>query len=208
MANSADLRRESMKGHARRMDMKFFDQDEFGLIQLLRSFDLFRKGGDRKIDNIMFEEKMSKRSYVFDYTYTVSRNKKRVRKRQTVMFINSKNLGLPEFSMKPENLWHRLTEWLWINRDIDFDSHTEFSEKYFLESEDEALLRYLFDKQVLDFFTLEKNWYLEGSNYYLIIYSLNERFHPKVIESFVDMGNKLYELLKTNPDAIKLEHPL
>ena len=190
------------------MKMKFSEEDEFGLRRLLKGFQLFRRGRRRKIENIMHHSTFDRKTFVFDYTYVTGKNNSNKYHRQSVMFLNSKNLGLPQFSMKPENLWHQLTDWLRITSDIDFESHPDFSEKYFLTSENEQLIRYLFDKDVLDFFTVQKNWYVEGVNYYLIIYSLNERLHPKIIESFVNMGNKLYELLRVHPEWMKLDHPL
>lgn len=208
MASLEKYRSESLKGQARKLGMEYFEEDEFGLRKLLSDFSLFNRGRRRRIHHIMFREEVMRKTYLFDYTYVIGKNNSRKYKRQTVMFINARELGLPEFSMKPENLWDRLTEWLKINKDIDFESHPEFSEKYFLQAEDEDLMRYLFNQEVLDFFTVQKNWYLEGLNYYLIIYSLNERFHPKILPSFLEMGDHLFELLKQNPESLKLDHPL
>lgn len=208
MSRLEDARTQSLKGYARKMEMDFHEEDEFGLMRLLQSFSLFKRGRRRKITNIMYKEIINHKSFVFDYTYVIGKNNHRKYKRQTVLFVDSKDLGLPAFSMQPEFLWHRLTEWLRLTKDIDFETHPEFSEKYLLQAEDEALLRYLYNKEVLDFFTIQKNWYVEGLNYFLLIYSLNERFHPKVIESFIEMGNRLFDLLKQDPKSISLDHPL
>jgi hypothetical protein len=201
-------RTDSMKGYARKLGMHFHAEDEFGLLRLLRDFKLFRRGHSRKINNILKASTLDLTTHIFDYTYIIGKGKDRRYRRQTVMFVNSKELGLPSFSMQPESLWNKLTDWLKITTDIDFDSHPEFSEQYFLRAEDEDLIRYIYDENVLEFFTINKNWHLEGMNYFLVFYSLNERFHPKLLESFYHTGIKLFDLLKSHPNALDLDHPL
>ena len=208
MGKLDDVRSQSIQGFGRKLKMKFSREDEYGLARLLRDFKLFKRGHSRRIHNLLSTDSFDRKSHIFDYTYVIGKGKDRRYRRQTVLFIDSKELGLPAFTMQPEKLWHRLTEWLKITKDIDFESHPEFSEQYLLESEDEELLRYLYDKDVLDFFTVNKNWHVEGINYFLVLYSLNERLHPKLIESFYNMGERLFNLLKTHPKALDLDHPL
>lgn len=203
-----DRRSESMKGFGRQLEMKFSPKDEYGLQRLLRDFKLFKRGHSRKIHNLLSVEDARMKKYIFDYTYVIGSGKDRRYRRQTVLFIDSKELGLPRFSMQPEFIWHKLTEWLRITKDIDFESHPEFSEQYLLESKDESLLRYLYDQEVLDYFTVNKNWHVEGINYFLIIYSMNERLHPKLLHSFSNMGEKLFSLLRSDPRSLDLDHPL
>ena len=145
---------------------------------------------------------------IFDYSYVRGKNNSVKHYRQSVLFIDSKKLGLPAFSMEPERLWHRMTIWLGIQDDINFDQNPKFSKNYRLSGKEEDLIRYYFDDDVLSFFSVNKNWYLEGINYHLVMYSLRERFHPNVIKTFKGTGTKLHDLFKTHPNALDLDQPL
>ena len=147
---------------------------------------------------------IQKKKYIFDYQYTISTNNSRKTYHQTVLFINSKHLGLPQFSLQPEQVWHRLTTWMKLEKDIDFDSHEDFSKSYLLKGEDEEIIRHVFNPEVLNFFTIHKNWYMEGINYYLIFYSRSERFHPSVpARTFVLWVENCMILFEVHPDALE-----
>lgn len=202
-------RAQAIHHHGKALKMAYSGQDEFGLIGFLKDFKLFKRGRRGKITHLLSDRRdLESQKFIFDYEYIRSRNNHRKQYRQTVLFLNSKHLGLPQFSMAPEQLWHKLAGWLRLKSDIDFNSHNEFSDNYFLEGEDEEIIRYIFSEELLHFFSLNKNWHLEGLNYYLILYSHNERFHPDIIPGFYNMGIKLHELFKSHPDAMSLDHPL
>lgn len=198
-------RAEQLKHQGVKLNMKYDYNDEFGLYSLLKEFKLFRRGSRRKIRHILSDKKNHElKKNIFDYSYRIGSDKHRRTIRQTVMFINSKQLGLPQFSLQPEQLWNKLTNWLKLESDIDFEGYPDFSDSYLLKGDDEEIVRYIFTPEVLNFFTIHKNWHLEGIGYYLILYSRNERFHPEVIPGFHDMGMKMHELFKTHPDELKL----
>lgn len=202
-------RAQAIHHHGAKLNMQYSAQDEFGLIKLLKDFKLFKRGRRKKISHILSNRSdFEKQKFIFDYEYVRGKNNSRKYYRQTVLFLNSKHLGLPQFSMAPEQLWHKLANWLKIKSDIDFVNHNEFSENYFLEGEDEDIIRYIFNEDVLHFFSLHKNWHLEGLNYFLILYSHNERFHPDILPGFYKMGMKLHDLFETHPEAMSLDHPL
>jgi hypothetical protein len=204
--NLENSRTQAMKQAAAHLKMKFQEKDDFGLYRLLKDFRLFRRGHRRRIQHIIYDEMdIQKKQYIFDYQYTISTNNSKKTYHQTVLFINSKHLGLPQFSLQPEQVWHRLTTWMKLERDIDFDSHEDFSKSYLLKGEDEEIIRHVFNPEVLNFFTIHKNWYMEGINYYLIFYSRNERFHPSVLAGLRAMGRELHDLFEVHPDALKLD---
>lgn len=202
-------RAQSFLHYGRELDMEYSAQDEFGVYSLLRDFKLFQRGRRRTITHLLADERdLDFKKYIFDYQYVIGKNNARKYRKQTVLFFNAKALGLPQFSMEPEQLWHKLASWLKLHKDIDFEAYNEFSDSYFLTSEDEEYIRHIFNPDVLDFFTINKNWHIEGINYYLILYSHNERFHPKILPNFYRMGLQLFDLLKSHPDSIQLDQPL
>ena len=91
-------------------EMDFHPKDDWGLLALLKGFQLFRQGRRRRISNILQrkDDFLELETYIFDYRFVRGRSKHRKTFNQTVFFIQSKKLGLPEFLMKPENFFHRI----------------------------------------------------------------------------------------------------
>ena len=84
---------------------------------------------------------------VFDYRFTISTGKTSVTKEQTVFFMNSKELGLPDFYMKPEHFLHKIAAFLGFE-DIDFEEFPGFSDQYHLKGEDEHYIRAVMGEDV------------------------------------------------------------
>ncbi|MCB9080869.1 MAG: hypothetical protein H6555_04060 [Lewinellaceae bacterium] len=182
---------------ANSLDLQFTATDEWGMLPLLKGFELFRKGVNKKITNVM-QRKGDMLEYhvrIFDYQYTISSGKTSVTYNQSVFFLESKELGLPEFWMRPEHLFHRIGEWFG-RRDIDFEEYPEFSRRYFLTSPDEDYLRASLGDAFLRFFSVEKKWILEGVGYFLIFYQHNNLFEPLQMRQFYEQGTQLAEWLK------------
>jgi hypothetical protein len=66
---------------------------------------------------------------------------------KTTVFVESNSLNLPSFSLSPEKFGG-----IFGGQDIDFETHPEFSKSYLLKSDDENLIRRLFDNSVLNFY--------------------------------------------------------
>ncbi len=179
---------------AHQLDMIYSEKDEWGIQTFLEEFHLFKQGRKRRISNILFTSDAWEETkvYVFDYEYR--RGKKKKRQRQTVFFINSKTLALPEFFMQPENYMHKLKGLLGFE-DIDFEEHPEFSNQYYLKGEDEEWIRDTFDKNMIRFFTVEKNWCLEGVGYYMVFYRRNMLLSTQSIERFYKKGLEVAEMV-------------
>lgn len=186
----------SMKRVAYDLDTKFQEKDEWGLIGLLKGFKLFRRGMRKKVTNILHKQEtmLQMETRVFDYAYTISTGKSSRTFQQTVFFVESKSLGLPEFLMKPENFFHKIGTFLGM-QDIDFEEYPEFSDQYLLKGEDEDYIRATMTDPVLKFFTVEKNWTLEGVNYYLVLYQNNVLLPANRIKRFYHKGIEIADLL-------------
>lgn len=182
--------------------MEFTEKDEYGLIGLLRDFHLFDKGGSKEISNLMSfaSPLMEDRVNIFDYSYTVSTGKSAVTFRQTVFFINSKHLSMPEMLLKPEHFFHRIGNWLGIEKDIDFEEHKVFSSNYLLQGEDEPRVRRTINQDdVIRFFTVEKEWSLESVGFFMILYQQERLIPPHQIKYLHQRGMMLFDNFKTDP---------
>lgn len=189
-----------MQKAAEHLEMQFFPKEEWGLVALLQDFKLFKVGGSKRIVNQLFKSDawLETEAHVFDYQYTVSTGKSSVTYKQTVFFVNSKKLGLPHFWMKPEHFFHKVGHFLGI-KDINFEAFPEFSDQYYLKGDDEDYIRATLNEKVLHFFTIEKNWSLEGVNYFMIFYCHNTLMPPNMIKDFYLKGMKLCEMLTAEP---------
>lgn len=195
-------RTEQLRQTARELGMEFTEKDEYGLIGLLRDFHLFDKGGSKEISNLMSfaSPLMEDRVNIFDYSYTVSTGKSAVTFRQTVFFINSKRLSMPEMLLKPEHFFHRIGNWLGIEKDIDFEEHKVFSSNYLLQGEDEPRVRRTINQDdVIRFFTVEKEWSLESVGFFMILYQQERLIPPHQIKYLHQRGMMLFDNFKTDP---------
>ncbi|MDX1910217.1 MAG: hypothetical protein SFV22_01965 [Saprospiraceae bacterium] len=174
---------ESMQALAETLHCTYTPTDSFGLTQQLKGFELFKRErrwfGKGKITHILRGMVGQTDVYMFDYTYTVQAGNSRKRITQTVFFANDKNWYLPNFRLRPESLWHKLQAGLGINKDINFEENPEFSDKFWLKSEFEDLVRQKFTPELQGFFLEKPPAHLEGSNYYLIAYKPRKRLSNK-----------------------------
>jgi hypothetical protein len=190
------LRKEKYRFLCDANDMAFVDKDEFGTKAYLKPFELF-KISNGKIRNLCQKKSPSMDTEInlFDYKYTVSTGKTYHTFDQTVFFVNSKLLGLPEFRMKPENLGHKIANFLgW--EDIDFEKYPAFSDKYHLTGEHEDFIRHTFDDNILKFFSTTSGWTIEAANYYMIFYSFNSLVPENILSDFYRLGNGVFDLFK------------
>ena len=175
--------------------MQFAKDDKLQVLPLLLDFKLFRIGGAKKIKNLMWQDEEDLRTRIFDYQYTVSTGNSSQTFRQTVFFFYSKELGLPTFRLQPEKLIHKIGSLIGFD-DLDFETHEKFSRSYHLKGEDEELVRQTFTDSVLQFFTFNPDWSVEGLNYFLIIYKRNKRFSPADIAKHFRTAHKIFDVLR------------
>lgn len=190
-------RKEDLRLVANRLKMEYSPSDDWGTLSLLKDFKLFKIGGRKKIRHLMISgiDYNNTRTSIFDYHFTISTGKSSHTYKQTVFFVQSKDLGLPQFYMRPEVFLDKAARLLG-KEDIDFVSHEIFSDKYHLTGSDESLIRSTFTPDVLHHFTFNHGWSLEGLNYFLIIYRKKHLMPPDEIKSFYQMCQKVLEMLK------------
>lgn len=183
---------------AKQFKMEFHLEDPYGTEVLLYDFHLFKRGRNRELTNLLryVDEFMEVDIRIFDYKYTRGYGKNRRSYYQTVFFVKSKFLSLPEMLMKPENFFHRIGEYLNLKKDIDFEEFPKFSKQYWLVGLDEEYIRVKFNEQVLHFFSKEKNWHLEGLNYFMLFYQDRKILHPKNVRQLYHKGVRLHDMFK------------
>lgn len=191
-------RRSEMRQLSSRLNMEYTEKDEWGLLNLLSDFRLFRRGYGKRITNVLSvrDSMLNSHFRIFDYKFVIGGGNSTRRISQTVFFVDSKELGLPVFSMKPENFFHKIGEKLGLHHDIDFVEYPTFSSQYLLKGEDEGLIRSTMSDDMLQFFTLEKYWSLEGMNYFFIFYKWNKILPVNEVQEMHKKGVEVFEMLK------------
>jgi hypothetical protein len=186
----------AMRQVAERLHMEFSEKDEWGLLAFLKGFELFQKGIGRRITNLMSKSTglLEEKIHLFDYQYTISTGKSSRTYRQSVFFVQSKNLGLPEMLLKPEHFFHKIGNLLGM-QDIDFEEWPEFSNEFLVQGE-EWRIRRTISEELTRFFLVEKDWCLETVGYFLIFYRSDKIVAPKDLDQLFSKGMSLYEHLK------------
>lgn len=186
----------AMRNVAGQYQMEFSAKDEWGLLALLKSFELCRKGGRRQVRNLMTQSAgmLEEKIHIGDYQYTVQAGNTPVTIRQTFFFVQSKALGLPEMLLKPESFFHKIGNLLG-RQDIDFEEWPEFSHKFLLRG-DEWRIRRTVTEELTRFFLVEKDWCLETVGYFLLFYRPKKLVAPHEIEQLYSKGMSLYRHLK------------
>jgi hypothetical protein len=182
---------------ANKLNFTFHEEDDYGLLGQLEDFKLFREGRNRKVERILRRQDglMEFDISIFDYTYKPwASSSSNSTQYQTVFFLQSANLGLPELQMKPETLAHKLGELIGMT-DIDFVRYPKFSGQYRLTGEDAEYIRHHFTDEVLNYFTLNKGWSMEGLGFYLIFYRKGTLIPSAQIEEFYRRGLEVYKLM-------------
>ena len=150
-----------------------------GLMELIADFRLAARGNKPAVTNVL-RGPGGPDVYLFDYSYKDFGRKRTVH--QSVCFIHSQQLVLPEMCLQPEGAMHKLGE-LFGFHDIDFTRFPKFSRQYRLTGEDEDYIRHHFSDAVLNYFTLHKGWSVEGLGFYLLLYKKGVLLPPEEVES-------------------------
>jgi hypothetical protein len=175
-----------------KLKLNFFPKGSPSLFERLKPFHLFSKGWSRKIKNLMEGEANKVELAIFDYQYTTHGGQHPQTHRQSLLFIRSPKLNLPDFSLRPENVFHKIGS-AFGDKDIDFETHPIFSKSYLLRGDNEAAIRGLFNNELLNFIQSQQKISIEGSSDQLIFYRHKNRVKPEEVESFMEEGFQVFD---------------
>ncbi len=144
------------------MKFRFQPMADAGLIDRLEHFHLFSQGRRKKILNVLQGRAGDIDVSVFDYRYVTGGGQQSRHWRQTVILFESDEMRLPSFTLRPENLFHKIGQ-VFGYKDIDFDSHPEFSKRYLLRGENESEVRDTFSADTLRFYESDRKLSTEAA---------------------------------------------
>jgi hypothetical protein len=193
----AEERRRMLQYVAGQMSWAFAADASFSMIPHIESYYLFSQGHSKKIENMLYGELDGGRAAVFDYAYVTGYGKNRRSYRQTVAYFQSGSLSLPLFSLRPENVFHKVFGALGY-QDIDFAQRPEFSKRYLLRGQDEQGIRRIFSERILAFYETNQRLSTDGGDDQLFLYQENVAVSPENVQQFLQSGRGLVNLFK-NP---------
>jgi hypothetical protein len=176
------LRREHLQAAAETMGLGFVPQADDAFWNRVAPFKLFNRGRDRKILNIVQGETDEFELTIFDYHYTTGGGEHQQRHRRVVTLMESNELRIPSFTMRPESMFDRLGSVLGM-QDIDFSTHPTFSKMYLLKGEDEQGIREFFDDSILSLMERKEKLCIEAVPGKMIAYSSNRPPSPDQLKS-------------------------
>ena len=148
---------------------------------------LFNRGRSRRTTNLMIGKWAGLQVRVFDYSFVTGGGKSSHTWKQTVAAYAT-NLAFPLFEMRPEGLLDRIGD-AFTHKDIDFDSHPDFSRRYLLRGNDPEKIRGLFSPALLTFceeLPQDAKWHIEGCGETIIFYRLDNTVGPQLLKDFLD----------------------
>lgn len=179
---------------ATRIGWGFREDVPFDSIPNLDRFELFTRGHGRKLRNLMTSPQGDPRAVVFDYTFTTGAGKSRQTHRQTVFYATSDRLDLPAFSIRPENVLHRIGELVGF-QDIDIEGRPEFSRLFLLRGEQEAAIRACLPDAMLELMEQRPRTCVAALGHELLYWRAGSYAAPDEIESLIAGGLELSTLL-------------
>jgi hypothetical protein len=184
---SQKKRAEAMAQAAGEMKLAFTPEGDETVMSEHAAFHLFMQGRSRKIRNLIRGTVRELNTSIFDYQYTVGAGKNQHTYSQTVISLQLQGRNLPVFTMRPENVFHKLGSMMGY-QDIDFEINPVFSKKYLLRGPDDAAIRSVFTSRVLMFFESEPGLCVEANGRTLIVYRHSVRAKPEVLRESVEKG--------------------
>ena len=187
-------RSENLRKIAIDLNIPFYPKGDDSLYDHLEYFHLFSMNSKSRITNMLHQEdeETELAFFDFDFTFEIGGGGSRDngisyyanRYQQSVVYFCSPKLDLPQFVLQPEKKFHQFGDL----QDIDFSSHTKFSDDYLLQGNPEESVRNLFNDQLLDFFESKPRLCVEGGANQMLFYRLNERVSPNNLSQFLEEG--------------------
>lgn len=146
---------------------------------------LFQRGRARQARRLLAGGRDDEELWVFDYRYTTGGGKNSTTHRQMVAVFPSMPVDLPEFQLRPENIFDKIGT-AFGYRDIDFGEHPAFSSRYLLRGTDETAVRGLFDAGLIEQIMSHDRICIEGRGALLVLYRTRRRVRPNQISGFID----------------------
>jgi hypothetical protein len=157
--------------------------------------DLFHKGREHVVRNLMSGVGPAAGTHVFDEQYKTGHGKRRKTWKQTVVAFELDHGRLPRFALQPKGFWKKVGAWLG-RRSIVLEAFPDFSQTYVLNGESEPAIRQLFEGALAQQLERDDPLCLEGNGRWLIAYRSDRRVEPAQLSAQLARAQALHALVR------------
>ncbi len=188
-------RTETLSKIASELGLEFQPDGDPALQSQLATFALMNKGRGRRLTNVCTGGTDEVQLWIFDYSFITGFGKNRRVRRQTVVALESAQLRLPEFHMRPEQVLDRVSQMVGL-QDINFEQHLRFSSRFVLQSNLSDTIREFFDNDLLDFFADRPGISIETQSRLFIVYQSRKLADPADFRTVFEDGFTYFMALR------------
>lgn len=176
--------------------------------QLIAGSNLTTLGRSRNIRNVIeLPESDGTRMTLFDFSYVIGSGKRNRTFQQTVTRVQSSKLNLPAFDLRPESVLHKIATSLGM-KDIDIEGWPSFSRMYLLRGQDEAGIRRMFTRELLQHCEAHRGLWMSGAGDQLWFHRENRRVKPDELEAFLNDVRRTFALFTASAATAPPPPPL
>jgi hypothetical protein len=187
-------RRQEFEKAAQALGFTFSPVGDGGIVSQFGRFQLFSRGSDRTVRNLLEGQAHGCEVKIFDYDCSQGGDSSGSMN-QTVLCFRAPDLDLPTFSLRPKKTLHKIAA-LFGYREVTFAGYQGFRQNYLLRGPDEDAIRRLFDVELVGFFDGYPGVSTEGGGPLLVFYRASERVDPSRLAAFLDEGFKVLALFR------------
>ncbi len=173
------------------LNLAFYPKGEALPLAELSQFHLTSQGHARILRNLMLGTAQGVDVAIFDYRFTIGHGKNSSTHTATVARFRAPDLQLPHFSLRPENLFHKIGT-AFGYQDIDIPGHPAFSKRFLLRGTDEAGILRLFDTELVSALEQMPGVSAEAQGNQFLFYRASKTSKPEAIRAFLEEGFRAY----------------
>lgn len=192
--HAAKKRREGFIEAAQAMGLQSHPDGDSELMNRFAGFKLFSRGRARKMKNVIQGDSGEVKIAIFDYQFTTGNGKQTQTHYQSVVSLQSNEIQCPGFTMRPENMFDKIGSVIGL-KDINFDTHPNFSKMFVLKSSDEPGIREYFKPPLLEFFETKKGISVEAAHGALFFYRPRKKIKPEEVKDYLSQAYEVYGAL-------------
>jgi hypothetical protein len=185
---------------AKAMQFTFYEEAPPSVAVQVGGFPLCNLGRSRRWRNVMTGKTADRDAVVGEYEYVIGSGKGRHDYRQTVAIFPGGASGLPDFTLAPENFFHKIGQ-VFGYQDIDFETSEEFSKHYLLRGQDEAAIRRAFNSAVLAWFGQNGGWSVQTSGGSVAVFRSERKCKPAEVPVFLADALRIQDAFSRAPAA-------
>ena len=130
------------------LGFEFFPTGDSVYLARLAGLELFSRGRQKKLWNLLRGTSHSFEVNIFDYSYVTGSGRRSRTWRQTIICLQSPALRLPDFMLSPKSFWNMIGA-IFGHTEIEIEGHPVFSKMYVLRGSDPEAIRRTFTDNVL-----------------------------------------------------------